>query len=301
MGGLGSGRPRSRLAVGQCRALDIRELAAADGLRRPFGELLWRDERSGKPRGLLAYRLTAHSLRAQRAGLLALYYFYWPDIDRSSWQFGSLEVARRPGLPAQAGYPGLFCERSVRRLYAPPGASSFGCRSCLQLVDRPTLGRPRPAQLAALAAEVAAACEGGPLPAGEQLPARGPQERRLSCLRYGAAGLSLRVIAARLGCSKSSVGRILAAGPGGVDLRALYGERRQRGIDELRLYEELSAVGRPASDATAVGERMLLFRKAEAIQILRRKSDDLLVHRRLVERARRRRSLEMRRYRSQGG
>jgi transposase len=138
------------------------------------------------------------------------------------------------------------------------------------------------------------------LPSDEQPRDLEPQERRLACLRLAAAGLSLRAIAPRLGCSKSSVGRMLAAGPGGIDLRALYDERKQRGLDELRLREGLSAVGTAAGHASVVPERRLLFRTAGAIEILRRKGDGLLCFQRLAERAQRRRSLEMRSYLGRG-
>jgi hypothetical protein len=299
MGGLGSGRPRSRPALSQCRLLDVRELADAKGLRQPIGEIIWRDARRDTLRGLLAYSLVTYSLRAQRAGLFGLFYLYWPELE-GEWQLDFVEVTRRGGLPPQARCPTISCDRSVRRLYAPVGATSFGCRHCQHLVYRHLTGRPRPAQLAALAAEVAAAGQGGPSPTDEHLRDLEPQERRLACLRLAAAGLSLRAIAPRLGCSKSSVGRMLAAGPGGIDLRALYDERKQRGLDELRSREGLSAVGTAAGNASVVPERRLLFREAGAVEILRRKGDDSLCIQRLAERAQRRRSLEMRPYLGRG-
>jgi hypothetical protein len=54
------------------------------------------------------------------------------------------------------------------------------------------------------------------------------QETRVYCLRLGKLGLSLRQIAALVGCSKSSVARYLAAGLAGVDIDALLSERLWR-------------------------------------------------------------------------
>ena len=58
--------------------------------------------------------------------------------------------------------------------------------------------------------------------------ALGPQERRLACLQLGAAGFSLRQIAAETGISKSSVARLLLIGVEAIDQRELLAERLRR-------------------------------------------------------------------------
>jgi hypothetical protein len=58
--------------------------------------------------------------------------------------------------------------------------------------------------------------------------APGPQQRRLACLQLGAAGFSVRQIAAQTGISKSSVARLLLAGVDAIDQRELLAERLRR-------------------------------------------------------------------------
>ena len=77
------------------------------------------------------------------------------------------------------------------------------------------------------------------------------QELRVWCLRLGKEGLSLRVIARHTGASKSSVGRYLAAGLGGVDLLKLSRERLYRyddaqlsGLAGLPLRAQAQLLGR---------------------------------------------------------
>jgi AcrR family transcriptional regulator len=103
---------------------------------------------------------------------------------------------------------------------------------------------PMAVSLAPPAAEPADARQG--LPAGKELSELGPQESRLACLRLHISGLSLRQIAAKLGISKSSVHRYLAAGTAAIDVSALAAERRRRLLagSGLTPAEELDAIQR---------------------------------------------------------
>ena len=119
----------------------------------------------------------------------------------------------------------------MRKLYAPPGAALFLCRDCHGLVYPPSAKtralRGMQELLGPLRAEIEAACEGaGPLPDEEKLGYLGPQECRLACLRLRAAGLSIGQIAVRVGISKSSAQRYVAAGRAGIDLLEFYRERQ---------------------------------------------------------------------------
>jgi AcrR family transcriptional regulator len=102
---------------------------------------------------------------------------------------------------------------------------------------------PMAVSLAPPAAEPADARQG--LPAGKELSELGPQESRLACLRLHISGLSLRQIAAKLGISKSSVHRYLAAGTAAIDVSALAAERRRLLAGSgLTPAEELDAIQR---------------------------------------------------------
>jgi AcrR family transcriptional regulator len=115
-----------------------------------------------------------------------------------------------------------------------------------------------------LLAEIRAACAGvGPLPDHEGDGYRGPQECRLACQRARAAGLSLRQIAARLGISKSSVHRYLAAGTAGIDLVELYRERQmEAGLDRYASFADgsLRAIARELHEIDREAKRFGLYR-----------------------------------------
>ena len=158
----------------------------------------------------------------------------------------------------------------MRTLYAPPREELFFCRRCHDLVYRSST-KARELRLAReilspLLAEIEAACESaGPLPGKEEHGYLGPQESRLACLRLRAFGLSLRQIAARVGISKSSVGRYLLAGASGIDLLELYRERQLEadlarygslGADQL----SLKAIGRELREIDRRAKRFGLYR-----------------------------------------
>jgi hypothetical protein len=230
MGGPGSGRPPSKLSIEDTRALDIDELCdAGAALAFPVGQIVWREKGSGRVLGLLAYRIATQA-PADLAARLLLLYLYWPGRATAP-QGDQVALLGREGLRQTALCPTPGCDQRVRSLYAPLGEHPFLCRSCHGLVYRSSAKeRELPFAreiLAPLLDEIRAACTGvGPLPAEEEDGYRGPQQCRLACLRLGAAGLSLRLIAARVGVSKSNVQRYLAAGPTGIDLLELYRERQ---------------------------------------------------------------------------
>jgi AcrR family transcriptional regulator len=104
-----------------------------------------------------------------------------------------------------------------------------------------------------------------PLPAEEEDGYRGAQQCRLDCLRLRTAGLSLRQIAARVGVSKSSVQRYLAAGPAGIDLLELYRERLlETGLDRYRSLADGSltpgAIARELREIDREAKRFGLYR-----------------------------------------
>ena len=59
MGGLGSGRQRTRLGLDACRALELGELCDQGRWRsEPGGEVLWRTRRGGETLARLSYAIS---------------------------------------------------------------------------------------------------------------------------------------------------------------------------------------------------------------------------------------------------
>ena len=242
MGGLGSGRRRSRLGVDESRALELGELCDQGRWRsQPRGEVLWRARHGGKTRARLTYVISGQEDALED---LLLTYRY----DREGAGLAAeheVELERSSGRRLYAYCP--HCGRRVRTLYAPRGAELFACRSCYRLVYR----RSRADETLAYAQEVAgpAMRELRALPTRTRRRARrryvaappavlarelaaepplGEAGDRLWCLRLRAAGLSYRQIAALLEFSKSSVARYCAAGRSGIDTMALVRERLEQ-------------------------------------------------------------------------
>jgi hypothetical protein len=242
VGGLGSGRRRTRLGVDESRALEIGELC--DGGRRgaqPAGGLEWRALSGGHLRARLAYAITGQESAGDD---LLLHYRYWPECDGASFE-DEIDIEALPGRRTYALCPN--CGRRVRSLYARPRALRFACRSCCGLVYR----RPEWHTWLAYLREVA----GPALTELEALPKRtrrrarrryvarpptalareleaelplGVNELALWCLRPRAAGLSCRQIAELTESSKSSVARTCAAGPKAISTQGLIDERLDR-------------------------------------------------------------------------
>ncbi len=239
MGGRGSGRYVWRLAVDECRRLDIGELCDGGRItRQPTGQVVWYGDDGG-----LRARLRYHLVRHQQNGKL---YLLLSDYGPRPQAF---EIDVCSGLATCAL---CFCGKAVRHLYAPPkdprkpAVEPFACRHCYGLIYRrrsnddleyvrskagpameaymalPQRVRHRPWRHyveeppAELAAELA--CE---------LPLA-PQELRLWSLRLRAVGLSYRQIARLTASSKSTVARYCVAGPDGIEVRALTRERLER-------------------------------------------------------------------------
>jgi hypothetical protein len=294
MRGLGNGRLPTKLAVDECRRLEIGELC--DGRRwasQPRGEIRWVERGSQVRRASLAYEI-AWEEWPPGAPLLILSVRYRrtptapESCDRIILQGGD-------GSRVLAVCPD--CERRVRQLYAPPGDNSFFCRSCQGLVYRRSARAEKQARMraardeqVALEADLRALI--GPLleepdtldaddatrdMAAQQddeweallvrfkdvLPLR-PQELRVYCLLLARAGLSVRRIAALVDCSKSSVGRYLAAGLEGLDWEALTDERRQRLWDPS-----------PESEDDVFSELAMLDHEMRRLGLHRQRADDL--------------------------
>jgi hypothetical protein len=294
MGGPGSGRRPTKLAVDECRRLEIGELC--DGRRwasRPRAEIRWLEKGSKDMRASLRYEI-AWEEWPPGAPLLSMSVRYRPtptapeSCDRIILEGGD-------GSRLVAVCPG--CEHRVRQLYAPPGDVSFCCRACQGLAYRRDARAEKQAwmrvtgsAMAALEADVRATI--GPLIEGaddlaavgagrgtlaehhdelEALLARlkvepplAPQERRIYCLRLARVGFSLRRIAALVGSSKSSVGRYLAVGLAGIDSEELTSERRER-------YWALP----PECEDDVFSELAMIDRDIRRWGLDRRKADDL--------------------------
>ena len=261
MGGPGSGRRPYKPSVDDCRLLDIGELCDGGAAQAfPRGEILWRESTSGRMLALLAYRIAEVSWRAEGPAF-ELSYLYWPRIDARPGG-GRIELRRSARISALC--PGWRCGRPARRLYVPAHDDLFLCRGCHGLTYPPS-AKARNLRLlreilAPLLAEIEAACQGSGAPPESAGPGHlGPQESRLACLRLRSCGLSLRQIAARVGISKSSVGRYLLAGAAGIDPLELYRERQMEAhLDSLAalsqgslssgvIGRELSAIDRRAA------------------------------------------------------
>lgn len=239
MGGLGSGRRRWRLGVEECRTLDVGELCDGGRWRNhPRGTVSWRARQGGELRAGLAY-----AIGSQRsvAGELFLFYRYRRG-GVSHVPTHAIKLDCVPGERASAFCPA--CRRRVRTLYAPLGAGLFACRRCYRLVYRRVHGEELLAYVQEVAAPALRALQAlpqrsrrrarrryvaAPPPALArelaQAPPLGEAATRLWCLRLRAAGLSYRQIAVLLEFSKSSVARYCRAGPAGIDVQALLGER----------------------------------------------------------------------------
>jgi hypothetical protein len=131
VGGLGSGRRRSRLGVDECRALELGELCDRGRWRSQLrGEVLWRTRHGGETLARLTYAITGQE---DATADLLLTYRYERDGMRLASEH-ELELDCAPGQRSYASCPA--CGRRVRTLYAPQDAELFACRACYRLVYR---------------------------------------------------------------------------------------------------------------------------------------------------------------------
>jgi hypothetical protein len=235
MGGPGSGRRRQTTTVEECRVLDCDQLLGGGAARRaPRGEIAW--TMGAELCGLLAYSVVEHYAFAD----LALLYHHW--YGGRGLSCDQIRLQREPSGRYLASCPGYQCGgRPARKLYAPRGESHFLCRGCHKLVHDGKVRKDERALLyivakisAQLDAELRDA-QGLPPLSGQAPPLPDPdrcrglldQELILACLlRLQRAGLSVRAIATYVERSKSSAQRLLAAGPGALDRRELFAQRR---------------------------------------------------------------------------
>src|SRR5664280_1182635 len=242
MGGLGSGRRRSRLGLDECRALELGELCDQGRWRsEPRGEVLWRARHGGETLARLSYVIGTQEDATE--DLLLTYRYESEGVGSSSERELELDCAR--GRRAYAFCPA--CGRRVRTLYAPKGAELFACRACYRLVYRRPQWReqlsyvqevagPALRQLQALPSRTRRRARRRYVPAPpaalvrelEAEPPWGEAETHLWCLRLRAAGLSYRQIGALLEISKSSVARICAAGRKAISNPDLVRERLEQ-------------------------------------------------------------------------
>jgi len=242
VGGLGSGRRRTRLGLDGCRALELGELCDQGHWRsQPSGKILWRSRHGGETLARLTYVISGQEDATQD---LLLTYRYECEGAGPSVRH-ELELDCAPGRRACVTCPA--CGRRVRTLYAPQGAELFACRACYRLVYRRSQWREQLTYVQEVAGPALRELEALPrrtrrrarrryvteAPAAlarelEAEPPLGEAESRLWCLRLRACGLSYRQIAALLEISKSSVARTCAAGPKAVSTHALMRERLEQ-------------------------------------------------------------------------
>ena len=242
MGGLGSGRRRSRLGVDEGRALEVGELCDQGRWRsQPGGEVLWRSRPGGATLARLSYVISGQEDAGE--DLLLSYRYQCEGMSLASEH--ELELDWAPGKRLHAFCPA--CGRRVRTLYAPPGAGLFACRVCYGLVYRPSQWREQLSYVQEAAAPALRALEALPqrtrrrarrryVPAPPPVLAReleaeppwGEAETCLWCLRLRAAGLSYRQIGALVELSKSAVQRYCVAGPKAISTQALVRERLEQ-------------------------------------------------------------------------
>jgi len=131
VGGLGSGRRRTRLGVDECRALELGELCdQGRWMRQPHGEVRWRSRRGGETLARLTYVIGGQGDATE--DLLLTYRYECEGAGLSAAH--EVEIDCAPGKRLHAYCPA--CGRRVRVLYAPPGAEHLACRSCYHLVYR---------------------------------------------------------------------------------------------------------------------------------------------------------------------
>jgi hypothetical protein len=223
--------------------LSIGELAARSRRQnKPGGEIVWVAKRSGTTQARLTYTIRQeHWPQGPDLSVLALR--YWPTL--SAAESRERIILGGPAKPGLAYCPN--CDAPLRKLYAPPGAEHFLCRSCHGLVYR---RRPGPDRLGELQAAMGPLLQGlyadHALIADPRSPAQrrkaaaqllqtlederplAQEELRVWCLRLGRMGLSVRTIARLAGTSKSSAQRYLAAGTAAIEMQALVSERLER-------------------------------------------------------------------------
>lgn len=134
MGGRGSGRPPERYAVCDSRSLSVGELLARTPAGKPNCEISWRTLTGGRLTARLSFRPVGTQRASERA-TQTIELRYWPTLTDP---FTRQAIV----VPGGGRAPSILCPvcgAAVRKLYAPPGADRFACRTCHGLVYR----RPR--------------------------------------------------------------------------------------------------------------------------------------------------------------
>jgi hypothetical protein len=136
MGGYGSGRPREKITVEECRILSAGDFRRGGILRDGLntrGKLNWTNTRTGKQVFSIDYEADTRNradawirLQYNRNGEALDYRIRltttampWGGVHW--WLTCPLMTHNRP------------CQRRCWKLYLPPGARYFGCRSCYNL------------------------------------------------------------------------------------------------------------------------------------------------------------------------
>jgi hypothetical protein len=115
VGGPGSGRYAWRLAIEQCRRLEIGELCDAGRIAaQPAGEVAWYNANH-----VLLASLRYHFARDRQDDKLSLGLAGYGPYEQS------FEIDVCPGLASCAV---CYCGKAVRQLYAPPEAELFAWR-----------------------------------------------------------------------------------------------------------------------------------------------------------------------------
>jgi hypothetical protein len=249
MGGYGSGRRPTKQVGGYLR-LTIGSILDGAGFQEGrSGRMGWRTSQ-GAILARLDFRLGYGRYTEGQEPQPVCDYTFWPQGGAGA--DGRLFLVIVPGRAILVRCPEPTCRRSVRILYAKRAEHDLRCGRCAGVryprrsqrskeeQEREELFAEHIAWLTRLglsAAERQVAC-GLPAPTPKDLAETlalvspldlcaylRPQERRLAALSLQAQGHSLRQIAVKIGISKSSVWRIVAAGFAGLDVKALFAER----------------------------------------------------------------------------
>ena len=136
MGGYGSGRPREKITVEECRTLSIRDLGHRgefwDGVNI-VDELIWTNRRTGERVFSIDYEVDTRNrgdawirLQYRRNGEAVDYRI---RLTTTPMPWGGVHW----WFTCPITLDGQTCQRRCWKLYLPPGARYFGCRRCYNL------------------------------------------------------------------------------------------------------------------------------------------------------------------------
>jgi hypothetical protein len=136
MGGYGSGRPREKITVEECRILSASDFRRGGILRDDLntrGEMNWTNRRTGEIVSSIGYEVDT-----QDRGDAWIRLHYRRGTDAVDYRIRLITTPMPWGgvhwwFTCPLSHHGRACQRRCWKLYLPPGAQYFGCRSCYNL------------------------------------------------------------------------------------------------------------------------------------------------------------------------